>query len=112
MNFLGIMANIKPIGPDEWQQVVDEHNQLYGEMNRSVDSLRRKFASLHRKKVPTGDPHCPEEVKLAKRVKYSIGNKADLGDAEEEMNIHDGSLSGGGLAGNGDDLDNDEDDLP
>ena len=47
----------------------------------------RKYATLYRKPIPTGDPNCPEEVKLAKRIKYLIGNKASVGDAEEEFNL-------------------------
>ena len=41
-------------------------------------SIRRKFASLHQKGIPTGDPNCPEEVHLAKRIKYDIGHRLQL----------------------------------
>jgi hypothetical protein len=50
---------------------------------------------LHRKKIPTGDPFCPEDVRLAKRLKYAIGMRADIGTGEEDYNITDGTLAGG-----------------
>ena len=43
-------------------------------LGRYVDSLRRKYTSIHREKVPTGDPNMPEEVRLAKKLKYMIGD--------------------------------------
>ena len=79
MNFLYVMKDILPIGPDEWQCNVDNHTLLYE--GRDVDSIRRKFASLHRRQIPTGDPAMPEEVRLAKHVNYLIGDKANIGDA-------------------------------
>jgi hypothetical protein len=85
MHFLGVMLNIMPIGGDDWEAVLEEHSIEYP--GREVDSLRRKFSQLHRKKIPTGDPRCPEEVKLAKRVKYQISSRADIGDGEEEMDL-------------------------
>ena len=38
-------------------------------------------------KIPTGDPDCPEEVKLEEQIKRLIRNKAALGDTEEEFNL-------------------------
>ena len=46
---------------------------------QDVDSLRRKYTSIHVKKVPTGDPNIPEEMRLAKKVKYMIGDHTQLG---------------------------------
>jgi hypothetical protein len=95
LHFLNIALAIKPISQNDWEQVLEEHNLEYGDKKRSVDSLRRKFAMLHRKKIPTGDPFCPEEVRLAKRLKYAIGMQADIGTGEEDYNIIDGTLAGG-----------------
>jgi hypothetical protein len=85
MNFLVIMRDVMPIGGDEWDEVLDRHSVRYP--GREVDSLRRKFSQLHRKLTPTGDPVCPKEVKLAKRVKYQISSRADVGDGNEEMDL-------------------------
>ena len=43
--------------------------------------------SLHSKKICTGDPTIPEEVRLAKQVKWKIGNKAAIGDVEEHFEL-------------------------
>ena len=82
-HLLAILEGILPIGPEEWQAVADQHAVTYPEEARDTDSIRRKFANLHRKQIPTGDPSMPEEVKIAKRIKYKIGDKANIGDAEE-----------------------------
>jgi hypothetical protein len=91
MNMLRIMNNILPIGGDDWLAVLAEHSLDFP--GREVDSLRRKFSILHRKKVPTGDPRCPLDVKLAKRIKYEISSRADIGDGEEEMDLASGSFT-------------------
>jgi len=94
LHFLNLMEEILPIGSQEWDQLLQLHLVDFPTTGRTVDSLRRKYASLHRKKIPTGDPECPVEVKKAKRVKRLIGIKADLGCGEEEMDITDGALIG------------------
>ena len=53
-------------------------------------AIRRKYMTLQRKTIPTGDPKCPAEVKQAKRIKYKLGQKADLGDAAESYSIENG----------------------
>ena len=82
ITLLDTMEAILPIGPEEWQLVVQQHNKNYPLTCRDAVSIRRKYACLHRKKVPTGDPECPLEVKKAKRIKYAIAAKADLGELE------------------------------
>ena len=49
--------------------------------------LSKKYATLYQKIIATGDPNCPEEVNLTKRIKYLIGNKAAIGDTEEEFDL-------------------------
>ena len=65
MHLLQIMETVVPIGPTEWDEVLDQHCEVFP--GRDVDSLRRKYTTLHRKKIPTGDPNMPPEVRLAKR---------------------------------------------
>ena len=67
------------------------HSLLYA--GREIESLRHKFAQLHRVKTPTGDPRCPQEVKLAKRIKYIISSRADVGDGTEEMDLATGTFT-------------------
>jgi hypothetical protein len=72
-------------------------------------------AVARRKKIPTGDPRCPKEVKLAKRIKRNISLRADVGDGKEEMDLITGSftdnLAEDGIfdgADGGEDLDNEQ----
>ena len=91
LHFLGIMEEVLPIGPDEWQLVLDQHSAVFP--GRTVNSMRRKHATLHRKQMPTGDPLMPPEVRAAKRVKYLIGSRADIGDGEDEYNLEEGNFN-------------------
>ena len=91
MHLLSIIKRVLPIGSEEWQQCADEHSLQYP--GRCHDSIRRKFNTLGRKKIPTGDPNCPEDVKLAKRIRWQIGNRAAVGDAEEEFALEDTSFT-------------------
>ena len=60
-----------PIGNQEWERVKAFMDQRWL-TNRSVDSLKQKFGKLWKKKVPTGDPNCPPQVKRAKRLNNRI----------------------------------------
>jgi hypothetical protein len=82
---LDIMERILPIGPDEWKRVVDEHSITY--CGRTLTSIRRRYQTLYRKQAPTGSPNMPEDVRQAKRIKHKIGNKAMLGDGQEEFDL-------------------------
>ena len=90
MHFLQIMEEILPIGPDEWDEVLARHSTEYS--NRSVESIKRKYQDLHRKEVPTGDPAIPQHVRLAKKVKYMIGNRANLGGGGEDYNLEENTF--------------------
>ncbi len=63
---LEVAAQYLPIGQLEWEKkVAVAHNDKW-QTNRSGESLKRKFDALASSKVPTGDPLCPENVKVAK----------------------------------------------
>ena len=88
LNLLCICNRVLPISGDDWDIVLAEHSVRYAAQKRTSESIRpRKFSSLHRRKIPTGDPHMPREVKLAKHIRYKIVAKADLGDGTEDMNL-------------------------
>ena len=96
MHLLHILERVEPIGSEEWQQCANEHAGMYprrckGEVG--MYSIRRKFASLYRKGIPTGDPNCPEDVRLAKKIKRAIGDRAAIGDGEELFNLEDTSFT-------------------
>jgi hypothetical protein len=80
VHFLDIASSTKPTSQTDWERVLDLHNVEYADKNRSVEYLRRKFAILHRKKITTGNPVCPEEVRLAKTLNYAISARVDMSD--------------------------------
>ena len=65
LNLLAILKRRLPIGSEEWHQCADEHALQYP--GCCQDSIRRKCNSLYRKKTPTGDSNCPEDVNLQSR---------------------------------------------
>ena len=71
-----MMEEIIPIGMDEWEKVVELY--LVEFLVCNVDSLRQKYKLIHEKKVLTGNLNMPEEVCLAKKVKYMIRNRVQL----------------------------------
>jgi hypothetical protein len=84
------MKELLPIGGHEWDEVLHRHSIRYPE--RDVESLRRKFSELHRRLAGAGNPVCPTEVKLAKRLKYLISQRADTGDGNEVMDLATGAF--------------------
>jgi hypothetical protein len=82
MSFLMTMEEILPFGDPEWQIVVNLHNNNHG-LTRSKESLQRKFNKLRNTKIPTGDPHCPADVRLAKKVAQLMVQKSNAVDLEE-----------------------------
>jgi hypothetical protein len=76
-NFLDLMEEVVPIGPQQWDTVANRHLQLYPDHGRDITSLRTKFNRLVSATPPTGDPACPEEVRRAKRIFKMIEEKAD-----------------------------------
>ena len=75
---------------EEWKVVEARHAEAQSGTHRDVPLLKRKYNVLHRLQIPTGDPNMPDEVRQAKRIKHTIGLKADLGDGEEEFDLEEG----------------------
>jgi hypothetical protein len=86
MSMLRLMQLHLPIGDEAWKAVALEHSEAYP-LRADRHAIMRKYGNLHRKPIPTGDPNCPEEVRFAKRIKFEIGNKASVGDAEEAFEL-------------------------
>ena len=87
MNLLRIIEKHLPIGSEDWEDVVLEHGLHFPGRGRTA--LMRKCSTLCQKQIPTGNPDCLEDVKLAKRIKCVVDNKAAVGNAEEEPNLKD-----------------------
>eukprot|EP00536_Pseudo-nitzschia_multiseries_P017414 jgi/Psemu1/50759/gm1.50759_g len=74
MNMLNCIKKILPIRPDQWEHVAQLCAENYPHSERDVDSIQRKYQKLHRKSIPTGDPNIPDDIALAKEIKYMIDN--------------------------------------
>ena len=80
-----------PIGPEEWKLVENDHKEKFPEVERSYGSLRKKFNSYANAKIQTGNPHCPPEVREAKRIVELIKDDADIitfNNASNDLNEH------------------------
>ena len=87
---LDCIEQIVPIGSEEWNQVVLLHATKYEKQKRNLQSIRRKFRDLYRMKIPTGNPHCPPEVRRAKRIHALIGKKSEACTGEEDFDLENG----------------------
>ena len=84
-SLLDLLDEALPLCAAEWDAVVRDHQLRYPGAGRTVDSLKRKFSNLHRKKMPTGDPLMPADVRKAKHIRYKMTERSDLGDGNEDM---------------------------
>eukprot|EP00536_Pseudo-nitzschia_multiseries_P017163 jgi/Psemu1/49615/gm1.49615_g len=87
IKLLHTIKAILPISPEDWDVIAQIHRDNFPDTNRSVQNLHRKYTNLYCKQVPTGNPNCPEEVELARRIKWLVKDKAEVGDGEEEFDL-------------------------
>ena len=81
----GSIEEFLPIGSYEWDKVEKDHHEVFPELDRTKDTLKRKFKELYQKKIPTGDPSCPPEVRKAKILNRYIIEKAEVSDCENGL---------------------------
>ncbi|KAJ7747300.1 hypothetical protein B0H16DRAFT_1726071 [Mycena metata] len=69
-----------PTGPKAWDHLTKAFNRWAvrnGEPERPGKSVENRYKHLLKHKKPTGDPHCPDEVKRAHRIEALINQSAD-----------------------------------
>ncbi len=74
-----------PLCNEEWETVARKHKERFPDSSRTVDSLKRKITALHRFRMSTGDPNMPEEVRMAKRARFQMTDRADIADAGNDL---------------------------
>jgi hypothetical protein len=79
---LNIIEEILPVHGEEWEEVLQAHAANFPNSQRTAESLKGKFQQIYRVKKPTGDPFCPPEVRMAKRLRHLITTKCEIDDAE------------------------------
>ncbi|KAJ7031407.1 hypothetical protein C8F04DRAFT_1363935, partial [Mycena alexandri] len=99
---LDLVEKLLPTGPKAWAHLTTRFNKWavrHGEPERPGKSVESRYKTLLKYKKPTGNPHCPGEVKRAHRIEVMINqhvdtrelSDSDLGGAANEDNDHDSS---------------------
>lgn len=89
LHLLTIIKDIVPVDGDEWDEVLERHNVVYSARRRTIESIRRKFRDLYRMKMQTGNPICPDDVRLAKHARREIVNKCEITTGESDDDADD-----------------------
>ncbi len=89
---LRIVEQILPVDGEDWEEVARLHNLNFPTNGRDASKLKRKFQQLYRVEMPTGNPMCPPDVRMAKRIREQIRDKTEIDDGEEELVLPDGSF--------------------
>ncbi|KAJ7750685.1 hypothetical protein DFH07DRAFT_1034059 [Mycena maculata] len=95
---LDAVEKLKPMGQKGWQEV-EKSFKKWARRNvrpdRDAKSLETKYKILLKTKKPTGDAHCPPEIKRALRIEALIDQCAgarDLSDSEGDGVSSDSSI--------------------
>ena len=95
-----IVLDMAPLGPSNWEAVTNKFNEQVPESrHRKVKNIRNKWTALANTRMPTGNPHMPEYVRIAKRAKEQMKRDAEMITEEDglEAVIDDGEEEGGVL---------------
>ena len=79
-SLLDLIEDELPISATLWENIQKSHLSRYPDQRRGVDSIKRKFKELYSKRVKTGDPNCPQEVRRAKRLRHQIVESMNASD--------------------------------
>jgi len=71
-HMLDVVEKHMPLGGEMWEKVANEHALSHPSNERDAASVKKKFQDLHKKKIPTGDPNIPREVRRAKLIQQKI----------------------------------------
>ncbi len=71
------VADIIPMSNTNWDNILEIHDANFPGLNRTSDSLKHKFHEMARTKIPTGDPNCPNHIRIAKHAYYKLIKASD-----------------------------------
>ena len=89
-NLLKVIEEVLPVGPDRWETVAQRHANTWPHPGRDALSCRRKYNNLQRKRIPTGNPEMPWDIKMARRIKSKIRDLVNMGDGEDAFDLVNG----------------------
>jgi hypothetical protein len=77
-----LLEEIRPVGPEMWDQVISRYNDEYAEPNqrttRDKDGLRTQYYKMYKTAKPMGDPTCPKYIRRAKKLKHKIEDEVAM----------------------------------
>jgi hypothetical protein len=74
---LDICESMYPSNNMEWKNVAAKYNKESDDsVIRNDINLRKKFTDMARTKMPTGDPHMPDEIQRSKKIYQEIIRKS------------------------------------
>jgi hypothetical protein len=86
---LRLAEQMLPVDGEDWDKLTRLHNLNFPTNGWDSAKLKRKFQQLYHVEMPTGDPMCPPDVRLAKRIREQIRDKAEIDDGEGELTLLD-----------------------
>ncbi len=83
------VADIIPMSNTDWDNILEIHVANFPGLNRTSDSLKWKFQEMARTKIPTGDPNCPNHIRIAKHAYYKFIKASDgsMGGGSDELDL-------------------------
>jgi hypothetical protein len=88
-----LLEEIRPIGPEQWEQIVSRYNSEYADPNertsRDKDGLRTQWYKMLRSAKPTGDPSCPDFIRRAKRLNREIQDEIAMTGVDDDQSASD-----------------------
>ena len=82
-----IVLECVPLGPDLWGTVTDKFNeqQPSARQRKVRNIICKKWNEMANSKAPTGDPHMPEHIRLAKRGQELMIRDAEMVDEDDAL---------------------------
>jgi len=79
---LNCIQQVLLVDSTDWIDVCNLHVVNFLNTGHDPSKLKQKFQQLYRTNVPTGDPICPPDVRMAKRLQEAIRKKSEIDDGE------------------------------
>ncbi|KAJ7041073.1 hypothetical protein C8F04DRAFT_1177631 [Mycena alexandri] len=87
---LDLVQKALPLGAKAWEAISVDYNKWAAIRNRPErpgKSVENKYKGLLKHKKPTGDPHCPPEVKRAHAIEALINQRADTRELSDSASV-------------------------
>ncbi|KAF7372590.1 hypothetical protein MVEN_00121800 [Mycena venus] len=91
---LDLVQKHLPLGQKGWKLVTDDFckwAERSGRPQRDGKAIEAKYKTLLKTKKPTGDAHCPPEIKRAHQIESLINEKADTREISDDSDVGDGA---------------------